>query len=283
MFKRIVSSFIGIALALTILYFSDTLIIDLGVALVSLRLVFEILRACDCLKFKAQSAVCFLFAAVNPFLFETVDKYGMNITYIFASFCIFFMFLGYLSNYKDMHFDKICVMLATTLILSSSMTCVVALRRLSDPHGVSYVCLALAGAWLGDSGAYFAGSALGKHKLCPGISPKKTVEGAIGGILVPPLIFAVYGICYQYVQTLRGVPDFTVNYPALLVFGVVCGLLGIAGDLSASLLKRQYEVKDFGTIMPGHGGLMDRFDSVLFVLPFMTYAIAGIEIFPPVR
>ena len=141
--------------------------------------------------------------------------------------------------------------------------------------------LCLAGAWLGDSGAYFVGTFWKfweKHKLCPEISPKKTWEGAVGGVLTVGLVFALYAFGYQIVQGYRGY-NFEVNYLYLVIMGFICGVLGIIGDLSASLIKRQYGIKDFGNIMPGHGGLMDRFDSVLFVAPFMMFVLSHFTIF----
>ncbi|MDE6594779.1 MAG: phosphatidate cytidylyltransferase, partial [Oscillospiraceae bacterium] len=148
-------------------------------------------------------------------------------------------------------------------------------------HGVCYIVLCLAGAWLGDSGAYFVGTFWKfweKHKLCPEISPKKTWEGAVGGVLTVGLVFALYAFGYRIVQGYRGY-SFEVNYLYLVIMGLVCGVLGIIGDLSASLIKRQYGIKDFGNIMPGHGGLMDRFDSVLFVAPFMMFVLSHFTIF----
>lgn len=135
--------------------------------------------------------------------------------------------------------------------------------------------LTLCGAWLADSGAYFVGTFLGRHKLCPNISPKKTVEGVIGGVITNGLIFVLLGLGYT---KLIATGDVSANYILLFVLGMICALLGLLGDLSASLLKRQTGIKDYGNIMPGHGGVMDRFDSVLFVAPFMTIALSVFNI-----
>ena len=123
----------------------------------------------------------------------------------------------------------------------------------------AWLLLALAISWLGATGAYFAGRAFGRRKLYPVISPNKTVEGAIGGLLC-----AAGGVLVFRAVAL---PDLSVRDAVLL--GVVGCTLGIVGDLAESLLKRTFGVKDSGRIMPGHGGLLDRIDAVMFVAPFV--------------
>lgn len=124
-------------------------------------------------------------------------------------------------------------------------------------HGVAWVILALAVSWLGDTGAYFAGRAFGRTPLYPLISPKKTREGALGGVLTAAV--GAVGYRYLFLPTL-GIGD------AVVIGALGCGV-GILGDLAESMLKRAWGVKDSGWIMPGHGGLLDRIDSVLFVAP----------------
>jgi len=135
------------------------------------------------------------------------------------------------------------------------------LRRLD--HGLVWVFMVLAIAWLGDTGGYFAGRALGRHKLYPLVSPKKTWEGLAGGIAL-----TVAGV---FVIRAVALPELSVVEAVLL--GVVLGCVATVGDLSESMLKRSYDVKDSGWLMPGHGGLLDRVDSVLFVGPLL-YAFA---------
>lgn len=275
MATRIISAAVGLAIAIGVLFLSNTIVFNFAIAAIAVIMIHELLESCKCMQYKMHSVICYVFAAVMPFLVETDN---MKVKYIFASLCILAMFLGYLGSHKKLSFDKLCFMMVITLLVSLSMSCIVSLKNLDDLHGVCYVILALAGAWLGDSGAYFVGTFLGKHKLCPEISPKKTVEGAIGGVITVGVVFIIYAFFYKLVQGARGY-DFSVNYIYLMLMGIVCGMLGIVGDLSASLLKRQHNIKDFGKIMPGHGGLMDRFDSVLFVAPFMTFVLTSIKVF----
>ncbi|MBZ5749903.1 MULTISPECIES: phosphatidate cytidylyltransferase [Metabacillus] len=127
--------------------------------------------------------------------------------------------------------------------------------------GLELVFYALLLIWVTDSGAYFVGRAMGKNKLWPEISPNKTIEGAIGGV-----VFAVlFSWIYHY---FTGVLD---NYLIVTVMTIFLSVFGQIGDLVESALKRHYQVKDSGTILPGHGGILDRFDSLLFVLPILHF------------
>lgn len=275
MATRIISAVVGIAIAIVVLLLSNTLFFNFAISAINIIMVHELLSSCKCMQHKLHVVTCYVFAGVTPLLVETEN---MKIKYVFASVCILIMFLGFIGSHKKLNFDKLCLIMIITLLVSLSMSCIVSLKNLNSTHGVCYVILTLAGAWLGDSGAYFVGTFLGKHKLCPEISPKKTIEGAIGGVITVGVVFAVYGFFYQLIQKANG-NIFEVNYLYLIVLGIICGVLGIVGDLSASLLKRQNNIKDFGKIMPGHGGLMDRFDSVLFVAPFMTFVLSSINVF----
>jgi phosphatidate cytidylyltransferase len=131
------------------------------------------------------------------------------------------------------------------------------------PDGREWVYISLLIAWCGDTAAYFAGRAFGRHKLYPVISPGKTWEGALGGLLGS--LVGVLAIRFTLLPDLPLAACFVVAIPG--------GILGQLGDLCESMLKRGYSVKDSGTIMPGHGGLLDRIDALLFILPY-TYACA---------
>ena len=141
---------------------------------------------------------------------------------------------------------------------------------------IYFILLILCFAWGGDTAAYFAGRAFGKHKLAPVVSPHKTVEGAIGGVcgsiaagMVLTLVYALLSARY-HVITINVQP---YHYLILAVMGGIASVLGILGDLFASAVKRQVGIKDYGTIFPGHGGILDRFDSVMFIAPFVSIAV----------
>ena len=151
---------------------------------------------------------------------------------------------------------------------------VVMLRDL--PYGSYLYLIAFLVPWVCDAGSYFIGTKFGRHKLIPNVSPKKTVEGAVGGIVFGTASAAIYGFIINSLYAVG------TNYIVLIVGGFIICVLGELGDLIASHLKRQYNKKDYGTIFPGHGGVLDRFDSIIATAPFlylMCFIIPVFEIF----
>ncbi|MBS7299322.1 MAG: phosphatidate cytidylyltransferase [Eubacteriales bacterium] len=157
-----------------------------------------------------------------------------------------------------------------TLFITAFMCYIIENFKMFSALGVLWVFVI---AWITDSSAYFAGVFLGKHKLVPHISPKKTVEGAIGGVLAAIVAGVVYYIILVNVGT-KFSWGALVSYAAMSFVG---SLLSQVGDFVASCIKRDCFVKDYGSLLPGHGGLMDRFDSVVFIAPFVYYALTIIN------
>lgn len=174
--------------------------------------------------------------------------------------------LYYLFRFRDI--PSVANRLAATItgiVYAGFMTTFLALFKRLAPvsEGGHFVILVLLIAWLADTGGYFAGRFLGKAKLYEAVSPKKTIEGALGG-----LVFAALGALFAHLFYLRSLP--LVDG---LVLAVVAGGFGQAGDLGESLLKRSFGVKDSGGIVPGHGGILDRVDSFLFAAPVLFLAL----------
>lgn len=155
------------------------------------------------------------------------------------------------------------------LFIAVPLTLLALMRKTFGADGSGFVVLSLGLAWFADTGAYFAGRFLGRHKLYEAVSPKKTLEGAIGG-LASSVVWALLG-SFVY---LRGALPVTHALPLALLGGV----LGQAGDLGESLLKRSTGVKDSGAIVPGHGGILDRVDGLLFVLPATYYLVKAVHL-----
>lgn len=135
--------------------------------------------------------------------------------------------------------------------------------------GAFVICIIFIASWGNDTFAYFSGVLFGKHKMAPVLSPKKTIEGAIGGVL--GCVAIGFGLGYAFSAHMSEV----LVHPVYTFAGAsfVGAFLAIIGDLAASAIKRNYDVKDYGTIIPGHGGIMDRFDSVIFTAPAVYWAI----------
>lgn len=271
--QRIITAVIGIIVGVTVIALNGTVIYPVFVALIAVLSVHEILTVCGCGygKFPVHYIFCMAFAASMPILtyYHVPDIWRL----FAASVIVFFMFAGYVADRKKLSFDKLAVMVTVSCLLSLSVTCLVSLRNMSEVHGICYVVMALMAAWVPDAGAYFVGTAIGKHKMCPDISPKKTIEGAVGGIIVTGIVFAGVGFCYRLILQKTSGTQISVNYPAIMAMAVAAAFISMVGDLTASLLKREYGIKDFGKLLPGHGGVVDRFDSVYFVLPYMMLVL----------
>lgn len=138
-------------------------------------------------------------------------------------------------------------------------------KTVNRAEGIYYVVLLLMFSAVCDTGAYFTGVTIGKHKLCPEISPKKTVEGSVGGIVL--MLVGVLVCVFAFSKTDRLLPTLLVSIPL--------SVLGMCGDLFASVIKRNVGIKDFSNLIPGHGGIMDRLDSILFIAPVLYLCIDG--------
>lgn len=174
---------------------------------------------------------------------------------------IVLMFTEVMISDMKLPFDKVVVCLAAGLLIPFLFTSIVRLH--ASFNGRFYIMIPFVIAFISDSGAYFAGRFLGKHKLAPTISPKKTVEGAVGGLLGAVLGMVIYGLVLQFAF------DFSVNYFACVVYGLLGAVAGIFGDLCFSCIKRQTGIKDYSNLIPGHGGILDRFDSNIIIAPLV--------------
>ncbi|KOO46584.1 phosphatidate cytidylyltransferase [Priestia koreensis] len=154
-------------------------------------------------------------------------------------------------------FDEVGFALLSTVYVGMGFCYMLEIRS----GGLVYLLFALFIIWATDSGAYFVGRAVGKKKLWPEISPNKTIEGAVGGVVCALVVAALFFFFAPLDQSLI----------YLLLIGLVISIFGQIGDLAQSAFKRHYGVKDSGKILPGHGGILDRFDSLLFILPILYF------------
>lgn len=231
------------------------------VALITAMGMYEMLKAGGIAKYKGLTAGAVLFAAGFVFCSYDAIPYYRSILTIASFLLILGMFTYYLRHYKEIAFNDLMFALMMTLMISYFFSAIVLTR--SGVQGLWHLILIFVLAWIPDTGAYLCGSAFGKHKLAPVISPKKTVEGAVGGLVL------CVAMTYLYAWIVGHFAQVSVNYPIVVLYAVLGTLISILGDLTASLIKRHYNIKDYGTLIPGHGGIMDRFDSIWFVAPFV--------------
>ena len=202
-----------------------------------------------------------IYTAIMAFLVSMWGYFDMNYPAALLGVVAFtgLLFSELLISHAKLEFRKITVCLAGGLLIPFLLSSIARIRM--SYSGAFFVLLPFLIAFMSDSGAYFAGRFLGKHKLAPSISPTKTVEGVIGGV-----VSAVIGMQIFCVILDLGF-HFEVSYLNALAYGIFGSLVGVFGDLSFSAIKRQVGIKDYGNLIPGHGGIMDRFDSMLFVAP----------------
>ena len=217
---------------------------------------------------------------------------GAGLCALYAGSCIFWVrqgvkayalaFLAFLvililcklAFHKQFTFLQLAVCVCSVTAIPLSFATVMMLIH-AKQEGPIYFILACIAAWVTDSAAFVVGSLCGKRKIAPEISPNKTLEGAVGGLAAAGILFPL--ACYFYWRFVLIRSGFSLSNA--LVVGLVCAVSGMLGDLFASAIKRETGIKDYGTIMPGHGGVMDRFDSFLFVAPTLYFLIQVIPIF----
>ncbi len=271
MLKRIVVGVIAAIMAIGIIVFRNTPILPIALAFLSCVATYEI-EKCVQLKNKAIMGVSLVFSALVPvyFTYETLlASYGVHIpTVSVVAVYALALFILMLTNYKDTKFEDVAAVLVASIFVPWGFSSLAQLSAIDKRfpeefdgyHGLFYILFALFCALISDTFAYFTGKFLGKHKLTE-ISPKKTVEGAVGGVVGAMLscviLFAIFDKCFFTVHS--------VSYIEVIVMAAVLSVVGICGDLTASVIKRNFGIKDFGKLFPGHGGVMDRCDSVLFV------------------
>ncbi len=218
----------------------------------------EYLHAKGLLKQYPLSVSCMIFAFVLPHFFATQYLFYLFFAFVIVGFIIIIIFHDKLT-YLDLSYS-----LFGTLLISFGMSCVAYICGQSTTR-IFYFILAFLLPWMADAGGFFIGASLGRHKLCPNISPKKTIEGAIGGILF--CVASAVGMYYLFQYLIM--PDATINLWALVVLAIIDAPVSILGDLSFSLIKRSLDIKDYGSIFPGHGGMLDRCDSIIFTAPII--------------
>ncbi len=207
------------------------------------------------------SAVYFITQAFHPI----IGKFPFAL-WLPAILCLLMLIFN-----KTINLSKISITFMSTLYIPYLLSHILYIRMAGN--GRYYIWLVLIIAFLTDSCAYFVGKGLGKHKLCPVLSPNKTIEGAIGGTLGGGLSCLAFGF------VLSKFFNVDVIYLNLFITGLICAIGAQLGDLTASAIKRQYGIKDYGNLFPGHGGILDRIDSILFVAPLLLYCLKIFGIF----
>lgn len=269
MIKRTITTILGIAVLLPVLYFSGTLLFPVAVSVFCLIALFEIFRCIGSHKNIAVTLPLYIVGATAPFAVRYLPEPRH---FTGAALLIFILLVLYMLTIIVLSKNKINLTAVAAVLFSGyyiifSFCGIIYLRDLQN--GYIYLLIFIS-AWVTDIFAYLSGVLFGKHKLLPEISPKKTVEGSIGGAVFSAAAFSVtamlIGLSY-------------IGLPLIITCGILVSCIAQVGDLSMSAVKRQFGIKDFGNLFPGHGGVLDRFDSILAVSSVMTIIFALIKIF----
>lgn len=262
--QRILSGLMLVAFCVAIVLLNNVfpLALNIVVALISVASVQELINALGVGKKWFLSIPSVITAGVVPF----VSGNYQLLVYALFTLVLFGAMVFY---HRETTFREVAVLYSMAIMIPSALRCLVSLRDLSPEHGIYYPMVAVFAAWVADAGAYFAGTFFGKHRMCPEISPKKTWEGAVGGCIINVIFIVLSGVVLAAFYGWTPQP----GYLALFIVGLFGSPISILGDLSFSLIKRSCHIKDFGEVIPGHGGILDRFDSVIFTAPFV-YLVA---------
>lgn len=267
---RLITAIIGTPIVILILL-SPKAIVAFVVMIASLIGLYEYYRATDLLKHKD---ICIL-GYIAAIIISMGANYTVSASIVLVYICVVLLFVIMLTSGGRLNIRHLGLLALGIVYIPYFLSHIVYIR--AEEYGIFYIWLVFIGAFLTDTSAYFVGCLIGKHKLCPSISPKKTIEGAIGGVIGGGLAFVIFGIIVNsfFAGYLDGLHFSLIR---LFVLGLISAVISEIGDLVASSIKRQFGIKDFGNCLPGHGGILDRCDSIILVAPAIFVFLYNISI-----
>ena len=261
MLSRILTAVVGVPLLLTAIFITPGWGFAIVLAAACVLIQKELLWNTGLVKSKTVLVTAAIFAALVP-LWSWFDRHETSLV---AALVLLTLVVFAMGMRGRAHFNAIVNVYFSALIVPLMLSAFVGILAL--PGGKYMVLFPFAAAWLSDTGGYFIGRFFGRHKLCPKISPKKTVEGGIGGVIFATAAAAIYCVVLRFICGVRPL------WWAIILLGFVCSPVAQFGDLIFSFIKREQGIKDYGKLIPGHGGFMDRCDSILLVAPIIWLAM----------
>ncbi len=262
MASRLISAFLGLILLVVVLALPGAFF-NIVIAVVALMALYELYGAFKTAGLKPVAWVGYFSVIYILFcgMIRTLnDLWLMNIVFAVV---LLILFLHMVFSSNKINFIDISVTIFGIIYITILLSFIVLTRNMDN--GSLLIWLILIGGWVTDSAAYFTGKFMGRKKLTPDLSPKKTIEGSVGGTVICTLVILAYGLTINSL--------YNINIPAVhyILLGIITSSISQVGDLVASAIKRSTGIKDFGNIMPGHGGVIDRFDSILLAAPAVYY------------
>lgn len=274
--KRVITGIVALCVFIPILIFANTPALPIGLAFCAILAVYEMLGCTGLRRSVAVSIPFYLCAAAFPFIIRFAAEYLFRIAVSATLLTILYLFAVLIFSKGKYTIPDIAVSFLGIFYALIGLCAIQYVHDLAD--GGKYIYLiAFIGAWITDTFAYFCGMLFGrggKHKLIPEVSPKKTVEGSVGGIVFCVLAMILFGFIIEKIDS-----SFHANYLLLGLGGIAISIVAQIGDLSMSVIKRHYGIKDYGFIFPGHGGILDRFDSVIAVSVVLAVFTAFFRLF----
>lgn len=263
MAKRLISTFVGIIILLLVMISNNIYVFNVALTIIALIGTYEFYKAFRIKSIRPVAMLGYISALglllVNhEFDFISSDQIK-NILILALPFYVLILFMKSVFSNMKVNIQDIAVTIFGIIYIPFFLMFITLTRQLE--HGEFLIWYILFGAWITDSFAYLIGSKIGKHKFSK-ISPNKSIEGSIAGCISTAI---VYGIFTYYLNG-KGID---LHWAEMSFFGIFVSIISQIGDLAASAIKRYCNIKDFGSIMPGHGGVLDRFDSIIMISPFV--------------
>lgn len=262
MLGRILVAIVGVPLLIVILLFSPTICLPVAFGALGTIAAYELLAATNAVSNRRLVVYSMIFSVLVPFWYY----YGCQPIYAVAALFVLMLLLfgEAIASRQTLKVEEMALTLFASIIVPPMLSVFVLMADLE--HAKLYLLLPFVSAFTSDAFALFAGMRFGKHKLAPTLSPKKTIEGSVGGFLGAAVCCILYGI------VIRISIGFEPVYWMLALYGLLGSFVSQMGDLSFSYIKRQYSLKDYSHLFREHGGVLDRFDSVIFCAP-LTYLL----------
>lgn len=262
--KRIMVAVIFVPLIILMLFFAPSWVLPVVVSGLAMIALHEVLWSTGFVKNPKISGLAIVLAGLIPFWVFVGERMLPALVTLFLY--VVLLFAVAMKSHYTVTMEKMGGSFFLSIVIPYFLSTFIRIREMPDWR--YYILLPFVVAWLSDAFALFAGMAFGKHKLAPELSPKKTVEGAVGGVAGSVAATLIYGFVMSACFGAAA-----VRYGLLILYALLGAVVAQFGDLAFSYMKRQYDIKDYGTIFPGHGGVLDRFDSVIFCAPLLEILI----------